>query len=96
MEQTNINCSQLKEKIEKYLELGFDISYTGPVLSSTMVVKTPSGRQLSLSAIERNLQGLEFGNKEQIELLKALDFFNLCGEYRESVLDFVRLNSRIS
>ena len=59
--------------VEKFEDKGYKISNKGPI--DSLIAKTPSGNLLSRNDIEKILlSGLEVGNKEQIEALKAAEY----------------------
>ncbi|GEM_PF-5616189 len=70
--------------IRKYELQGFEYIPYDAVLYASARVKTPSGRILTPERIEMSLENLEFGNKEQIESLKAAEYFKLVTAYNSS------------
>ncbi len=76
---------ELKDIIEKYIERyekqGFKYIPFNKVFLSPHLVETPSNRLLTHSDIEKSLENLEFGNKEQIEALNAAEYLKLATVY---------------
>ncbi len=67
----------IKKEISSYESQGFEFICSVKVPFVPPKVKTPSGKILSSSDIEKILGDLEFGNKDQIEAIKAAEYFKL-------------------
>lgn len=65
-----------------FLEKGFDIVWRNRKNKEEIIVKTPSGENYDLSRILDRLNGkLIFGDKKQIDALRAWEFYDFCTSY---------------
>lgn len=73
----------MEEKdLEYYEKIGFDF-YQAWTMDNPRVpdrIKMPSGRIMDINEIDKSLEKLEFGNLEQIEGIRALEFYGLVRE----------------
>jgi hypothetical protein len=74
----NENAS-LEEKISWFESFGFDyfIDWHEKGFHLPERIKIPSGQILSIDEINNNLTRLDFGNRNQITLLQALEYWDL-------------------
>jgi len=85
---TNQYCfmdeDDLEKELEKYLNSGFAYFPLDPLFGFANHVRTPKGNLLIRLDIERILsRKLIFGDKEQIEAIKAAEFFKVAEAYYE-------------
>lgn len=75
--QTKIGKTDLAEKIIEFEEDGYEYNLTNDL------IKTPENKVYSELDIEEILTPLKFGNKEQLKILKALEYLQLVREYHK-------------
>jgi len=73
----DLSLDEVEKRVFSFERQGWEYIPFDSLHFSSAKVQTPSGRILTRSDIEQGLQHLEIGNRSQIELLRAAEFFIL-------------------
>ena len=77
----DLEREELSDKIESFRVAGFGYFPFDKIFYISARVKLPSGEFIFMHNLDKKLSNLKIGNLKQIEIVKSVEFFQMCQVY---------------